>query len=152
MKKQESFAIAEQMYVSEQATIDYIATRLNLAEKTVRNWKAQGGWDGKREQLLKTKTTFHDELYGFARKLMRVIQNDMDRMLDPSSADDPERDGRIESRVNSMTRLLDKLPKTKDYEAGVVADKRAEQSTADREKNGLSEEALKRIEAQTKMM
>lgn len=126
MKKDMLMPIAERMYVIEQQTIDSTAASLQVAEKTIRLWKAEGNWDVKRSQYLKTKTDFHEDLYNFARKLMKVIALDLDRMIETPTIDDAERDKRIESRINSMSRLLDKLPKTKDYEARVKAEEQAE--------------------------
>lgn len=126
MKKNILMPIAERMFIVEQQTIDSIAGNLQVAEKTVRLWKAEGNWDIKRSQYLKTKTDFHEDLYNFARKLMKVIALDMDRMLENPTIDDSERDKRLESRINSMSRLLDKLPKTKDYESKIKAEAEAE--------------------------
>ena len=42
-KKALYFAEAERLYVTEQNTVNEIAERLNLAEKTVRNWKKEVG-------------------------------------------------------------------------------------------------------------
>jgi len=130
MKKNILMPIAERMFIVDQQTIDSIAGNLQVAEKTVRLWKAEGNWDIKRSQYLKTKTDFHEDLYNFARKLMKVIALDMDRMLDNPTIDDSERDKRLESRINSMSRLLDKLPKTKDYESKIKAEAEAENEAA----------------------
>lgn len=126
MKKDVLMPIAERMYIVEQQTIDSIAASLQIAEKTVRNWKSDANWELKRAQYLKTKTDFHEDLYNFARKLMKVIALDLDRMLEDPASEDSERDKRLESRINSMSRLLDKLPKTKDYETKVKAEAEAE--------------------------
>ena len=125
MKKQVLMPAAERMYVVEQYTIDGIAEELGIAEKTVRLWKTEGNWDVKRQRLLKTKTDFHEDLYNFARKLMNVISLDLDNLSCGTGESDIDEsiDKRIESRVNAMSRLLDKLPKTKDYEISVKKEK-----------------------------
>jgi hypothetical protein len=126
MKRQILEPIAERMYVVDQMTLNTISTDLKLAEKTVWSWKQDGNWDVKRDQYLKTKTDFHADLYNFARKLMKLIDMDMERMIESPLVGDEERDKRLESRINSMSRLLDKLPKTKDYESKIKNEAEAE--------------------------
>jgi hypothetical protein len=126
MKRQILEPIAERMYVVDQMTLNTISTDLKLAEKTVWTWKQDGNWDVKRDQYLKTKTDFHADLYNFARKLMKLIDMDMERMIESPLVGDEERDKRLESRINSMSRLLDKLPKTKDYESKIKNEAEAE--------------------------
>jgi len=122
MKKTFLAPIAEKLYIVQQYTIDSIASELSIAEKTVRLWKADGNWEQKRTAYLKTKTEFHEDLYNFARKLMKLISLEMDRLIDGGYGDE-EQDKRIESRINSMTRLLGQLPKTKDYESKIKEEK-----------------------------
>lgn len=59
MKKQIFYEEAERLYTVEFQTIDYIAKKLGLAEKTVRNWKKEGNWDEKRNAN-KTAERFAD--------------------------------------------------------------------------------------------
>lgn len=115
-KKQLYFNEAERLYVVEQSTIAEIASRLRLAEKTVRNWKDEGDWEKKRLQLLKEKQRFDEELYVFARKLLENIRKDMenDVKVDPG-------------RLYAFTRLLPLITKVKDYEDNVAAREKAEQ-------------------------
>ena len=126
MKRQILEPIAERMYVVDQMTLNTISTDLKLAEKTVWTWSNEGNWAIKRDQYLKTKTDFHADLYNFARKLMKLIDMDMERMIESPLVGDEERDKRLESRINSMSRLLDKLPKTKDYESKIKTEAEAE--------------------------
>ena len=130
-KKQLYFNEAERLYVVEQCTLAEIASRLRLAEKTVRNWKDEGDWEAKRVGHLKSKEAFHEELYEFARKLMRSIKEDMDKgeKVDPG-------------RMYAFTRLLPLITKVKDYE-DVVAKKEKDEDTT---KPGLTEDVLKVIE------
>ncbi|MFN7066137.1 MAG: phage terminase small subunit-related protein, partial [Aquificaceae bacterium] len=58
-KKQLYFNEAERLYVIEQCTIQEIANRLRVSEKTVRLWKEEGDWENKRLQYLKSKEFFH---------------------------------------------------------------------------------------------
>lgn len=127
MKRDVLMPAAERMFVVEQATIDTIASELKIAEKTVRNWKKEGDWDTKRSKYNKVKTDFHEDLYVLARKIMKLLQIEVDRLVENAGKSDEEQDSRIESRINSLSRLLDKLPKTKDYETVIKNEKAAEQ-------------------------
>jgi hypothetical protein len=128
MKKKEFYSIAERMYVAEQYTFEALAAELGLAEKTLRLWAKEGNWQAKQAALVRQRSALHEDLYSFARKLVKLIGLDMDRLLESAaSGDDPARDERIESRINSLSRLLDKLPKAKGYEAAVSQEKQAEE-------------------------
>lgn len=120
---------AERIYIYEFLTIEETAQRLNLARKTVSKWKEKGDWDNKRKTFLKSKQAFHEELYEFARKLMRDITADMDNgeKVDPG-------------RMYAFCRVIPMFAKVKDYEDLVV---RKEQKTAPK---GLTPELVKRIE------
>jgi len=128
-KKQLYFNEAERLYVVEHCTIAEIASRLRLGEKTVRLWKDEGDWENKRIKHLKSKEAFHEELYEFARKLMKTIKEDMDNgeKVDPG-------------RMYAFTRLLPLITKVKDYE-DVLHKKEKEEG-----KSGLTEDVLKIIE------
>lgn len=109
-KKQLYFGEAERLYVIEQMTLAEIASRLRLAEKTVRNWKDEGDWETKRLQHLKSKQAFHEELYEFARKLMEGIKEDLENKVKVDAG-----------RMYAFTRLLPLITKVKDYEDVVTA-------------------------------
>ncbi|HBE45731.1 MAG TPA: hypothetical protein DDW17_09915 [Deltaproteobacteria bacterium] len=130
-KKQLYFNEAERLYVVEQCTLMEIASRLRLGEKTVRIWKEEGDWETKRLQHIKSKEAFHEELYEFARKLMRTIKEDMENgeKVDPG-------------RMYAFTRLLPLITKVKDYE-DVLSKKETEEG-----KKGLTEDVLKIIESE----
>jgi hypothetical protein len=127
-KKAQYFNEAERLYVVEQYTLAEIASRLRLAEKTVRTWKDEGDWETKRLQYMRSKQSFHEELYEFARKLMSSITADM-------AAGEKVDTGRL----YTLTRLLPMLTKVKDYEE-VAARKETDKPT------GLTEDVIKLIE------
>ena len=129
-KKAQYFNEAERLYVVEQCIIAEIASRLRLGEKTVRNWKDEGDWETKRLQYVRSKQTFHEELYEFARKLMNSINEDM------------EAGEKVETgRLYTLTRLLPMLVKVKDYE-DVATKKEADKPS------GLTEDVIKLIESE----
>jgi len=142
MKKEAYYSTVERMYVVEQRTIESIISEIPVAEKTVRNWKKEGNWDAKRAELLQQETSFTSELYDFARKLMRFVSLEMDNP-----------DAEVRAKIDSMTRLLRVLPVTKKFEADSAAEKKAEaDATRKANQNGLSEEALRRIEQQAAIL
>lgn len=122
MAKTDLQPLAERLYVSEQCTLAEIAKRLNVAERTIRNWKekakADGGdWDLKRQNLLASRQSFHEELYDLARDIASSIREDL-------------KEGRevAPSRMSFLARLLPQLVHVKDYEA--VAGQRQDQGAA----------------------
>ena len=130
-KKKIYFAEAERLYVTEQYTLESIAARLGIAERTVRSWKDEGGWEEKRKQMLEQKEAFHSELYSFARALMASIKNDM------------ENGGKTDAhKMYTFTRILPLFSKVKEYEEEVAS----ENQKQDHDKpKGLSDEAARLI-------
>jgi hypothetical protein len=129
MKKQLYFAEAERLYIVEQMSLAEIASRLRLAEKTVRNWKDEGDWETKRLGHLRSKQALHEELYEFARSLLKSIKDDIAAEKDVSPG-----------RMYAFTKLLPLVFKAKDYE-DVVAKKEPTDT-----KTHLTEDVLKIIE------
>lgn len=129
-KKQLYFGEAERLYVVEHCTLAEIASRLRLAEKTIRNWKDEGDWDVKRRQLVQSKESLHEELYEFCRALLKSIKKDLEegKKVDP---------GRMYAFVN----IVSKIGIIKNYEADKASEAKDTQP-----KGGLSEDTLKQIE------
>jgi len=67
---------AERLYVTEQCTLAEIASRLHIAERSVRNWKEKNRWDEKRQAYINSRRAFHEELYDFGQHLLRKIRED----------------------------------------------------------------------------
>ncbi|MBR6127242.1 hypothetical protein IKQ21_06110 [bacterium] len=120
---------AEHLYVYKLKNIDTIARELKLNRKTVMNWKEQFDWDTRRRQYTQSKIAFHEELYEFARKVMKDITIDMEsgEKVDPG-------------RFYAFCRLLPMFGKVKSYE-DVIA-----MSKAKPVKKGLTAEMVARIE------
>lgn len=100
---------AERLYVYNYNSIDEIAMKLNLSTKTISRWKEKHNWEMKKKSYLKSKQCFHEELYEFARKLMKDITSDMEagEKIDPG-------------RMYAFCRVIPMFTKVKDYEDGVV--------------------------------
>jgi len=142
MKKEAYFSTCEHMYVVEQRTIKSIISEIPVAEKTVRNWKKEGNWDRKRRELLEEKTSLTTDLYALARKLTKYIHAEIDNP-----------DAEIKSKIDYMTRLLRVLPITSKHEADAASQKLAEEKDDEKaNRNGLSDEALRKIEQQAALL
>ena len=121
---------AERLYIHEFMTVEAIANRLNLARKTVMIWKEKYGWEAAKRNFLKSKQTFHEELYEFARKLMNDISADM------------ESGEKIESgRMYAFCKLIPMFVKVKDYEDVV-----AKHEEPKDKKRGLTDDIVAEIE------
>ncbi len=130
-KKQAYFAEAERLYVVEQLTLAEIASRLKVCERTLITWKAEGDWETRKKQLLAQKQSFHEELYVFARKLMKSISEDMDKGEKPDAG-----------RMYTFSRLLPGLTKVKEYEDKVDSDKPKEKALDPEEAVRIVQKAL----------
>ena len=128
-KKEVLLENAQRLYVIEQMTIDEVARKVDVNERTIRRWKTEHNWDLRKEQYIKTKQMFHEELYNFARKLMVSIEYDMDNneKVDPG-------------RMFAFTKMLPLITKIKEYEDDVS--KRGTEDTGSKE---LSPEFMKAI-------
>lgn len=121
-------AEAERLYVVEQMGFEEIVSRIPVSLKTLQRWKSQGKWPQKREQYIKSRQAFHDELYEFSRYLMRSIKEDMQN---GEQVD--------QGRFYTFARLLPQITKVKEYE-DIISKKEEKQE------KGLSPEIIKLIE------
>lgn len=128
-RKDELLPEAERLFIHEYMPAAVIARKLNLNRKTINNWRAIHEWDKKRAVFLKSKVSFHEELYEFARKLMKDISSDMDagEKVDPG-------------RMYAFTRLIPMFVKARDYEESIT---KKEKSKAPK---GLTADTVRKIE------
>lgn len=127
--KQYLFVEAERQYIYKFMTIEEISSRLNVSTKTLTKWKEQGDWNNKRKEFLKSKQSFHEEMYVFARKLMNDIMADIDNgeKIDPG-------------RMYAFCRIIPMFVKVKNYED--IVHKPEEKG----KQKGLSAELIEQIE------
>ena len=130
-KKDVLLETAQRMFVVEQMTIEEIAVKLEVNEKTIRRWKQRYDWDYKKNNYINSKTMFHEELYNFARKLMTSIESDIDsnERVDPG-------------RMFAFTKMLPLITKIKEYEESVSKKQR------DSENKGITPDFVKLIETE----
>jgi len=139
MKKQALFEDAERAYVGGDQSYDEVAAKLGVAEKTLRIWGKEGNWSEKRAKFHAKRDSLDAKLYEFTDELMTSVLKDWreGQQVDPG-------------RLYALTRLIDKLEKARSFEAQTKADQK--EAAAGPRAEGLSEEVLKKIEAQIKMM
>lgn len=120
---------AERMFLYEFISLEEISNRLHLNRKTVMDWKEKYGWEKRKVDFLKSKQCFHEELYEFARKLMKDISIDLDNgeKVDPG-------------RMYAFCRIIPMFTKVKDYE-DIVAKKEKKET-----QKGLTPELIAQIE------
>lgn len=120
---------AERLYVISCNTVDEIASKLNISTKTVCRWKEKFDWERKKLSYTRSKQCFHEELYEFARKLMKDITADMDagEKVDPG-------------RMYAFCKVIPMFVKVKDYE-DIISKKEKKEAP-----RGLTPELVARIE------
>lgn len=132
MKKQILAESAANLYIEKFMTLENIAKQLNVSERTLSRWKAEGNWDEKRVKHIQAKTTFHEDLCDFGETLLESIKADM------------ENGEKIEpSRMYTLTKIMNMLKNVKTYEDKVTA----ENCETEKPKSaGLSPDIIREIE------
>ncbi|MCI1274352.1 MAG: helix-turn-helix domain-containing protein [Clostridiaceae bacterium] len=128
-KKENLSENAERLYVIDRMTINEVADRIGVNERTIRRWKTQYNWENKKKQYLDTKSMFHEDLFNFSRKLMTSIEYDMDNgvKVDPG-------------RMFAFTKTLPLITKIKEYEDAV-----AKKGTEENKPSEISPDFIKQI-------
>jgi hypothetical protein len=111
-KKEHLYAAAERLYVYENLTVEETASILKIAPRTVGNWKSKQNWGLKRKAYTETRLAFHQELFEFARKLMKEISSDME------TGEKVDR-----NRLSALCHILPMFGKVKEYEDGLINSK-----------------------------
>ena len=129
--KRHLFNEAERLYVYDCKSVESVADELNLNRKTVSGWKEEGDWAYKRKTFLKSKQSFHEELFEFARKLMKDISADIDEGKKVDQA-----------RMFTLSKIIPMFAKVKTYEDLV------NKPIIEAENKGLTEDIIAQIEEQ----
>lgn len=117
-KKEIFYTEAERLYVIEQLSLHETASRLNVSIRTLYQWKNEGDWDSKRSQYIKSRQSFHADLYEFARELMARVKEDLAENRDVSA-----------NRIYGLVKLLPLILKVKRYEDAITAEPAAQEQT-----------------------
>lgn len=132
MKKQMLAEAAANLYIEKFMTLETIAKQLNVSERTLRRWKAEGNWDEKRFNFIQSKTTFHEDLYSFGKSLLDSIMTDMKNGEKVDS-----------SRLYTVTKIMNMLENVKTYEDKV---KNKQFPPEVQKSEGLSSDIIRGIE------
>lgn len=132
MKKHVLAETAAKLYNEKFMTLESIAKQLNVNERTLRRWKSVDNWENKRLEYIKSKTTFHEDLYNFGRTLLETIKADISngKRVEPS-------------RLHTVTKIMTLLKNVKTYEDNVLNDKYSPEKANHRE---ISPETIREIE------
>ncbi len=132
MKKQMLAETAANLYIEKFMTLETIAKQLNVSERTLQRWKAEGNWDEKRFNYVQAKTTFHEDLYSFGKSLLDSIMTDMKNGEKVDS-----------SRLYTVTKIMNMLKNVKTYEDKV---KNEQFPPKVQKSEGLSPDIIREIE------
>lgn len=122
---------AERLYVMEHIPFDSIAKQLDVSEKTLRNWAQDGQWQEKRAELERDTGALHSKLYKLANTLTDSVQNAIAEGREVPS-----------HQLYTLTRILDKLQKLRQYEETAGSEEAAGKKSAGQ----LSQKTIERIE------
>ncbi len=111
-KKEQYYCLAEKMYVEEQKPVSAIAKSLNITNKTLGDWKKEGNWDEKRRKFLGSQYACYTGLYELLNKVTAKAIEEFHE-----TGEIPER-----STMNFISKMIDKLPKLKNFEAREIAE------------------------------
>lgn len=132
MKKQTLAQDALELYAEKFMTLDKIAKRLNVSERTLRRWKKANNWDDKKYRFIKNQTLFHEDLFKLGQALLKSIKNDLvlGEKIEPA-------------RMYTAFKIFNLLKVVKTYEEEISKEKRKMLETKPK---GLTPENIREIE------
>lgn len=119
---------AQKLYVQENKTLGEIGMELDLSRRTLFYWKKKYDWDKRKFEYEHEKDAFSQELLELARKMMRKLNNDLDKNSHTN-----------QSEIYSFMNILKNIPRLKEYEASLSPLKPKQQ-------NFLTPEQVREIE------
>jgi hypothetical protein len=129
LRKGQHYNQAERLYVVELYNLNEIAKILKLDCSTVKRWKRLGDWGIKRARHIENKGIFHEELFEFVKKLMRLIMADI------------ESGGKADAgTLNFLRSILPQITRIKEYE------ELKNEGTKESKPKGLTEDTIRTIE------
>lgn len=119
---------AQKLYVQENKTLGEIGIELDLSRRTLFYWKKKYDWNKRKFEYKYEKDAFSQELLELARKMMRKLNNDLDKNSHTN-----------QSEIYSFMNILKNIPLLKEYEASIAPSKPKQQ-------NFLTPEQVRKIE------
>lgn len=127
-KKAQFFTEAERLYIDGHQTLESIAAKLKISERTVWAWKEEGDWETKRAKFLEAASSTHEKTFTLYNLILKRVTEQLENNQEPS-----------QSQLYTLTKLAPLFAKIQTYEESQVR-KGAPEATA------LSESAIKEIE------
>jgi transposase-like protein len=128
MSKMKLYKEAERLYLQENLPVNKIAVQLDISRRTIFYWKKKYDWDKRKFEYEHEKDAFNQELLEFARKMMRKLNNDLDKNSHTN-----------QSEIYSFMNILKNIPLLKEYETSISTSKPKQQ-------NFLTPEQVREIE------
>lgn len=128
MAKLNKLKQAQKLYVQENKTLGEIGMELDLSRRTLFYWKKKYDWDKRKFEYEHEKDVFSQELLELARKMMRKLNNDLDKNSHTN-----------QSEIYSFMNILKNIPLLNEYEASITPSKPKQQ-------NFLTPEQVREIE------
>lgn len=119
---------AQKLYAQENKTLGEIGMELDLSRRTLFYWKKKYDWDKRKFENEHEKDVFSQELLELARKMMRKLNNDLDKNSHTN-----------QSEIYSFMNILKNIPLLNEYEASITPSKPKQQ-------NFLTPEQVREIE------
>lgn len=119
---------AQKLYVQENKTLGEVGVELDLSRRTLFYWKKKYDWDKRKFEYAHEKDAFSQELLELARKMMRKLNNDLDKNSHTN-----------QSEIYSFMNILKNIPLLKEYESTIQISKPKQQ-------NFLTPEQVREIE------
>ena len=79
MKDKELHILAEQLCVCDFLSLEEVAKRIGVNDRTIRRWRKGEDWHAKRRQFIDKHSYIHEDLYQLARRKLDKINEDMDK-------------------------------------------------------------------------
>lgn len=128
MSKFNKLKQAQKLYAQENKTLGEIGMKLDLSRRTLFYWKKKYDWDKRKFEYEHEKDVFSQELLELARKMMRKLNNDLDKNSHTN-----------QSEIYSFMNILKNIPLLNEYEASITPSKPKQQ-------NFLTPEQVREIE------
>ena len=109
---------AQKLYVQENKTLGEIGMELDLSRRTLFYWKKKYDWDKRKFEYEHEKDAFSQELLELARKMMRKLNNDLDKNSHTN-----------QSEIYSFMNILKNIPLLKEYESSIISSKPKQQNS-----------------------
>jgi len=109
---------AQKLYVQENKSLGEIGMELDLSRRTLFYWKKKYDWDKRKFEYEHEKDAFSQELVELARKMMRKLNNDLDKNSHTN-----------QSEIYSFMNILKNIPLLKEYESTIQTPKPKQQNS-----------------------